>query len=156
MPTHDRRTRNHSVRRRDRMMRGLDATGSVAVVGGLLATGLVAGAMGSADAAAKADKVQLSVAQPTQKPASAKPVPRPTKTVIIRKTILVTPKAQPPAQGGYSGQSSTSGGSTWQPPAAPAPVRSANKAAAAPKPPAPKPPAPKPPAPKPSATSAGS
>lgn len=133
-------------RRRDRLVRSLDATGSLAVVGTLLATGVVAGAMQSAAATpADSDTVQLSVAQPST-PLSA-PAPRPTVTVY--KTVRVTQSPRPVqvAAGGTSSTQSSSGGSsgsTWKPKKSAAPVK-----------PAPKPPAAQP-KPKPSASSSGS
>ena len=133
-------------RRRDRLVRSLDATGSLAVVGTLLATGVVAGAMQSAAATPPtATRCSWLVAQPSE-PLAA-PAPRPTVTVY--KTVLVTPSPRPVqvAAGGTSSTQTSSGGSsgsTWKPKKAAAPVK-----------PAPKPPAPQP-KPKPSASSSGS
>ena len=70
------------------------------MVGALLATGMVAGALQSASAKpADADTVHLSVAEPSTAP--ARTTPRPTKTIY--KTVLVTPTPKPQASGNGSG-----------------------------------------------------
>ncbi len=154
MPSHHRRASKDLTRRRDRTVRGLEASGSIAVVGCLAATGLLAGALGTVNATASAGDTPVTVLEPSPDSRPGKPTPRPTKTVITYKTILVTPSPKPPAagqggtSGGWSSSGSTSGGSGWTPTKAATPVRSATKA--------PTKPAPPPPQPKPSATSAGS
>ncbi len=139
------RLSGRASRRRDRLVRSLDATGSLAVVGTLLATGIVAGAMQSASSMpADSDTVELAVAQPSA-PLST-PAPRPTVTVY--KTVRVTQSPRPVrvVSGGTTSSQTSSGGSsgsTWKPKKTAAPVK-----------PAPKPP--QQPKPKPSASSAGS